>query len=55
MTSTTLNGRCGGCGHVFIVAHLPMDMEKAAGLMKRAACPKCGETKQIFCAPSGKD
>jgi len=51
MTSTILNGKCDGCGHMFIVAHLPMPLEKAAELMKRAACPKCGETKRIFCAP----
>lgn len=55
LTSNTLAGQCGECGHVFVVAHLPMPLEKAAALMKRAACPKCGETERIFRAPSGKD
>lgn len=52
LTSNTLNGKCGACGHVFLVAQLPMPLEKAAGLMKRAACPMCGETKRIFSTPS---
>lgn len=47
--SNTLNGRCGECEHVFIVAHLPMPLSTVADLMRRAACPKCG-SKKIFVA-----
>lgn len=47
-----LNAKCGACDCVFLVAYLPMDLEKAAQLMKRAACPSCGETKRIFVASS---
>ncbi|WP_313760201.1 hypothetical protein [Rhizobium sp.] len=47
-----LNARCGGCGNIFLIAVLPMPLEKAAQLMKRAGCPSCGETKRIFAAAS---
>lgn len=40
-----LNGLCGECDHVWIVAHLPMEVRKVALLGKRAACPKCACTK----------
>jgi hypothetical protein len=29
-----------------------MPLEKAAALMKRAACPACGEIKKIYAAAS---
>lgn len=51
--SNTLKGRCGACDHIFIVAHLPMDLGKAAKLMRRAACPKCAST-EIFAASSDR-
>jgi len=50
MAENTLNGKCGECGHVFVVAHLPMPLTTAASLAKRAACPKCGNAKSIFVA-----
>lgn len=42
-----LYGRCKACGHVFLVAKLPMAIEKAAVLASRAACAQCGETRNI--------
>lgn len=48
LTSNSLNGSCGSCGHIFVVAHLPMPMERAAGLARCAACPKCGEADKVF-------
>lgn len=50
--SKPLNGQCYSCGHVFHVANLPISLEKVAELMKRAACPACGEIKRIFVASS---
>ncbi|WP_164783884.1 MULTISPECIES: hypothetical protein [unclassified Mesorhizobium] len=47
MSNNTLRGKCVDCGHVWVVAHLPMELSKAAQLAKRAACPKCGATKGI--------
>jgi hypothetical protein len=47
--SNVLKGKCGECEHVFIVARLPMPLDKAAKLMKSAACPQCASTK-IFVA-----
>jgi hypothetical protein len=44
MTANSLNGKCGSCAHVFVVAHLPMPLSKAASLAKRAACPSCAST-----------
>lgn len=45
--SNALYGKCHSCSEVFLVARLPMQLDKAAKLMKRAACPTCGETKGI--------
>ncbi len=45
MTGKTLKGKCGICEQVFVVAHLPMPLDEAAKLMKKAACPKCASTK----------
>lgn len=42
MSANALRGKCRDCGHVFIVAHLPMELEKVAKLAKAALCPKCG-------------
>lgn len=49
-----LYGRCSSCGHVFLVAKLPMEVSKAARLMSRAACAHCGETKGITVSPPPK-
>jgi ribosomal protein S27AE len=38
---------CPPCSQTWIIAYLPMEMEKLARLMKGAACPKCGEKKGI--------
>jgi len=35
------------CGHIWIVAYLPMELEKAARLMKLAACPKCANERPM--------
>ena len=47
-----IHGKCPACGHVFLVAKLPMEVSKAARLMSRAACAHCGETKGITVAPT---
>ncbi len=46
----TITARCGDelCSHVWIVAHLPMSIDKVALLMKRAACPKCGNDSAVL-------
>jgi hypothetical protein len=43
VSTNTITARCGdeACAHVWIVAHLPMSIDKVAMLMQRAACPKC--------------
>lgn len=53
MSDSTLRGRCGDCEHVFIVAHLPMPLAKAAQLALAARCPKCAGTK-IFVADTAE-
>lgn len=35
MSAERLDGKCGGCGHVFLVAYLPMELTKVARLAKR--------------------
>jgi len=45
LPAASLRGRCGECSHVWVVAHLPMDLRKVAALAGRAACPKCACTK----------
>jgi hypothetical protein len=42
--------KCGACAHCWPVFYLPMDVEKAAKLMRHSICPNCGESKQIFVA-----
>lgn len=44
-----LRGRCGGCGHVWVVAYLPMDVVSLAKLARGAACPMCAGSK-VFVA-----
>ena len=44
-----VRGRCGDCGHVWVVVHPPMPLDAAARLMKRAACPKCA-CEKVFVA-----
>lgn len=36
------------CQHRWIVAYLPMPLEKAARLMKNAACPKCADERPVL-------
>ncbi|WPM83118.1 hypothetical protein R5W60_21730 (plasmid) [Brucella pseudintermedia] len=48
-----LRARCGDCSHVWVVAHLPMELTKVAGLMKSAACPACAG-KNLFLAQEVK-
>ncbi len=42
--------RCAACGHCWPLAYLPMAAVTAAQVMRRAACPACGESKNIFAA-----
>lgn len=44
----TFDARCGTCGHVWIVAHLPMALDKVAKLAIAARCPK-GCDGKVFC------
>jgi hypothetical protein len=46
-----MNGKCAdpGCAHEFVVCYLPMELTKAAELMKRARCPMCAGAK-VLCA-----
>ena len=43
--SGTLNARCGKCGCVWIVANLPLPLDRVARLAKAAACPNGCEAK----------
>lgn len=45
--------KCGACSHHWIAMYMPMEVEKAALLMKRATCPMCGEAKRISFASGG--
>lgn len=42
--------KCGTCSHCWPICYLPMEVMKAAALMKSAACPSCGERKRITVA-----
>jgi ribosomal protein S27AE len=47
---------CKPCDHVWALAYLPMDMGKMVKLMKRAACPRCGNGgKTIFLATAEQE
>lgn len=48
-----LYGRC-ACSHVWPVVYLPMPLDQAATVMKRASCPKCGSIKGIKIATEGE-
>lgn len=43
-TTNKLRGRCGECSHVWVLAYLPMSLEKVAKIGKRSICPKCAGT-----------
>lgn len=45
---------CRPCGHTWIAAWLPMPVSDFARLMKRAACPKCAQRKQIYMYEPGR-
>lgn len=36
------------CAHEWIVAYLPMPLDRAAMLMERAACPKCANERPVL-------
>ncbi len=44
---SVVTARCSdeACGHEWIVAYLPMQLDKAARLMMLAACPKCANER----------
>lgn len=50
----TLNARCTalGCGHVWAVAHLPMDLSTVGDLCVNARCPKCGGARPVLAGPT---
>lgn len=39
---------CGACQHAFVFAYAPMLLDKFIVCLKRATCPRCGETKRLF-------
>lgn len=51
--SSRLYGRCKDCGHVWVIAYLPMDVTKVAVLGQRAACAKCACTKVFLAGEPG--
>ena len=49
-------GHCGDCGHVWIIAYLPMEIERFARIAMHAYCPKCGvEPKRVYCGRRQKE
>lgn len=40
-------GQCPTCGHRWPVFYAPIELTIAARLAKNAACPMCGERKEI--------
>lgn len=51
-----LTVHCGDCGHEWTPVILPMEMAKAARVMRCARCPKCAATPtKIFCGPKPAD
>jgi rubredoxin len=38
--------RCQKCTHVFVYAHVPMELGTFARTMRRATCPMCGATSK---------
>lgn len=46
---TPFNGRCGGCGHVWTIAYIPMELTKFSTITKAAKCPMCATgSKNIY-------
>lgn len=45
--NSIIGGECAKCGHVWVIAYLPMDMKAVGKLSARAACPKCGDDKPL--------
>jgi hypothetical protein len=44
-------GKCGECDHVWIVGYFPLEANKFAKLLKRAACPSCAASgNKVFVA-----
>lgn len=39
--------KCWSCEHIWPAAYLPMEMAKAAKVLRAATCPKCGERKRV--------
>lgn len=46
-TGKTLDGRCGDCSTVWVVAVLPMNLSAVGKLAAKACCPACG-SKTVF-------
>lgn len=40
--------RCARDDHQWIAAWLPMELGKFARLLKKATCPMCGKTDQVY-------
>jgi hypothetical protein len=47
----TLDGICGDCSTVWVMAVLPMTVEKTAALAKAARCPACASKKVHLYVP----
>lgn len=46
--------RCGPCGHRWVYAYVPCPVDVIVRAMKRATCPMCGETKQLYVYEPGR-
>lgn len=46
-----MRARCGGCGHQWVAAWLPMECGRFVKVIQGLHCPSCGtDAKQIFLA-----
>jgi len=51
MTKSAMWVKCADCDHVWTAVHLPMEMAKAARLLKNTSCPNCAAgSKRVFLA-----
>lgn len=42
--------RCGRCGHVWTLCYLPLAADLFTRVAKRATCPMCAETRELYTA-----
>lgn len=52
-TGKTIDACCAECSTVWVLAVLPMDVDKVGRLGKNAACPRCASTRVGIVAKGG--